>query len=120
MTDVNKWYNQKTAEALIEFRSALDVFGGNLLDYTIVPYITETGDASHQRSNMAAVLFGGRALGMLGGQYQRLQAVPYNSLWATVAQAFFQTDNPLATPELSGEVFVKTNVAPIPGLWVPT
>jgi hypothetical protein len=118
LTNVHKWYNQKTAEALVEFRTALDAFGGNLLDRTIIPFITEIGDTAHQRNNIPALVFGGRALGMQGGQFQRLQAVPYNSLWATVAQAFFQTDDPLATPELSSEVFVKTSVRPIPGLWI--
>jgi hypothetical protein len=118
LTNVNKWYNQKTAELLVEFKNARDAFGGNLLDHTIIPYITEIGDGSHQRNRMAAAIFGGRALGMQGGQFQQLTNAPYNNLWATIAQAYFDTTDPLATPELSGEIFVKTNVAPIPGLWV--
>jgi hypothetical protein len=117
LTNVHKWYNQKTAEILNEFKTATDAFGGNLLDHTVIPFMTDTAEPSHSRQGMAALIFGGRALGMQGGQFQRPN-VPYNCLWATVAQAFFQTDNPLATPELTSEVFVKTNVAPIPGLWL--
>jgi hypothetical protein len=118
LTNVHKWYNQMTANVLTGWKGAVDAFGGNLLDHTVIPCMTEVGDAAHQRSDMPALVFGGRALGMQGGQFQRLSAVPYNSLWATVAQALFQSSDPLSLPELADEVFVRTDVAPIPGLWV--
>ena len=117
LANVHKWYNARTAEALLEWRSALDAFGNSLLDHTVVPVITETGDAAHQRSAMPALILGGRALGMIGGQFQHLSQVRYNSLWATIAQALFQSSDPFAMAEFADEVFVKEGAVPIPGLW---
>jgi hypothetical protein len=106
------------ASLLAQFKGATDVFGGNLLDHTIVPYVTEIGSPAMVRDPMPALVFGGRALGMIGGQFLRMSpSHHHNDLWATIAQAYFRTSDPLATPALQQEVFYKTDVAPLAGLW---
>jgi hypothetical protein len=121
MTNVHTWYNDKMADALLDFRNATDAFGASLLDRTIIPFVTETAEPGHSTSAFPALIFGGRALGMRGGQFQDFSASsrPFNDLWATLAQAYFKTTDPFARPELASEVFLKTNVAPIPELWAP-
>jgi len=110
------WFSQKTADVLLEFATTADAYGGNLLDHTIVPYITEIGDPSNTRQGLAALIFGGEALGMQAGQFQQVTG-SHNNLWMTIAQAYLKTTDPLSV--LADEVFVKTDVAPIPGLWSP-
>jgi hypothetical protein len=116
--NVQTWFNQKTAEALVEFKNTQDAFGGSLLDHTVVPFITEESDPSDTRSPMPALIIGGRKLGMLGGQFVNVPSSPtQNSMWLTVAQAFFPDQNPAQL--LADEAFMlKTPTAtPIEGLW---
>jgi hypothetical protein len=85
---VEEWYNEKTAELIVGMKNATDIYGGNVLDNTIVPYITEVGRATHRWRDVPVVLFGGRNLGFQGGQYinfgsQRL----HNDMWITVAES---------------------------------
>ena len=47
---------------------------------------------------------------------------PHNDLWMTIAQAYFKTTSPLnSLPATNADgtmnTFVRTNVAPIAGLW---
>jgi hypothetical protein len=107
------WYSRRMADILAEFKNATDAFGGNLLDHTVIPYVTEMANPSFARSPIPALVFGGRALGMQGGQFQSVTGL-HNDLWATVAQAYLGSD-PMSA--LADEVFVKTGVAPIPNLW---
>jgi hypothetical protein len=118
MANVHTWYNQKTADIILDFKNATDAFGGNLLDNTIIPFITEVSEATHGASPKAAMIFGGRKLGMQSGQFANFDTRTrhHNDLWATIAQAYFGTTTPLTN--LASEVFVKSGVAPIPGLWV--
>jgi hypothetical protein len=113
VVNAHVWYSRRMADILAEFKGATDAFGGNLLDHTVIPYVTEIANPSLARSPIPALVFGGRALGMQGGQFQSVTGL-HNNLWATVAQAYLGS-NPL--PLLSDEVFVKNDVAPIPGLW---
>lgn len=117
LANVQTWYNTETAAILNSFKEATDVFGGNLLDHTLVPFVTDTAETTHTRSPMPALLFGGKALGMQGGQFLDLQSSlrPHNDLWMTIAQALLGESDPLAA--LESEVFVKNGVAPIEGLW---
>jgi hypothetical protein len=118
LSNMFTWFSRVTADVLRGFKDTLDLTGRSLLDSTIVPYITEQADPSDARSPLPAVIFGGRALGMRGGQFMNFSPIRHhNDLWMTVAQAYLKTDNPLAA--FSDEVFVKTNVAPISGLWAP-
>ena len=116
MVNANRWYFQKTADIINQFRlevDPLDPMGGSLLDRTVIPMITEVAEAFHTRQGHAAIIFGGGKLGMQGGQYQRVSGI-HNQLWATVAQAFLGSD---AVSKLSSEVYVKSGADPIAGLW---
>jgi hypothetical protein len=116
LANVHTWYNQQTADIVLGFKQATDVYGGNLLDQTIIPFVTDRANATDAWQPMPALIFGGRALGMLGGQlldFPRGRSI--NDLWMTIAQAYLRTTDPLSA--LSSEVFVKTNVSPIAGLW---
>ena len=108
------WYNTKMADILAEFKTASDVLGGNLLDHTVIPYVTEIANPGSSYQNLPSLVFGGRALGMQAGQFQTVSG-PLNKLWVTIAQAYLGEN---AMNALSNETFVKTDVAPIPGLWV--
>jgi hypothetical protein len=118
LANVQTWYNEKTAEIIAMFKDATDAFGGNLLDHTVIPYVTEVAEQAHSRSPKAAFIFGGKALGMVGGKYVNFEGQgsrPHNDLWATIAQAYFRTSDPgsrLAHLGLSSEL------EPIDGLWV--
>jgi hypothetical protein len=116
LQNIQTWYNQKTADILTEFKNAKDAFGNSLLDYTIVPFVTEVAETAHTRGPKPALIFGGKALGMKGGQFQNLNQRPQQDLFATIAQAYFGNTTPL-TSNLSAEKFVKTGVSVIPGLW---
>ena len=118
LANVHTWYNGQTAQIVNGFKSATDVFGGNLLDSTIIPFVTERAEATSHWSPLPALIFGGRRLGMVHGQFLNLGAPrPVNDLWMTIAQAYLRTSDPLSA--LAGEAFDPTNVAPIPGLWRP-
>jgi hypothetical protein len=121
MVNAHKWYNVETAALLAEFKDATDAYGGNLLDHTVIPHLTEVAEASHQRGPLPALIFGGKALGMKGGQFQNFsQQRNHNCVWASIAQAYLRTDDPLGQGSpLLEDKFVKTNVSPIDGLWEP-
>lgn len=118
MGNVHTWYNAKTAAILAKFKAATDVYGGNVLDHTVVPFVTDTADFSHVRSPLPALLLGGRALGMRGGQFVNLvgQVRSSNALWMTAAQAFVGSD-PLS--HFADDLFDKSDAQPIAGLWEP-
>jgi hypothetical protein len=122
---VQTWYNQKMADILLDWKATTDVYGGNLLANTIIPYVTEVGEATHSWGPMPGYIFGGSALGMKGGQYLNGNW-PMNSFWLSIAQAYFKNTNPLASipttypgTDTTGNTFVRTNAAPIPNLWAP-
>lgn len=121
MVNANKWYHTEMAALIAEFKAATDAYGGNLLDQTIIPHVTEVAEASHTRSPLPALIFGGKALGMQGGQFQNFaQAKNHNCLWASIAQAYLKSNDPLGqNSPLAEDNFVKENVAPIAGLWAP-
>lgn len=121
MVSANKWYNTETAALIADLKTATDVYGGNLLDHTVIPHVTEVAEANHSRGPLPALIFGGKALGMQGGQFQNFsQAKNHNCLWASIAQAYLQSSDPLGSGSpLAEDKFVKTSVAPIAGLWAP-
>jgi hypothetical protein len=117
MVNANRWYFQKTADIIDEFRrevDPLDPAGKSLLDRTVIPMITEVAEPAHTREGHAALVFGGNELGMQGGQFKSVSGI-HNQLWVTVAQAFLGADAPR---KLASEVYVKTGADPISGLWV--
>lgn len=118
LVTINAWYNQKTADILTMFKNAKDGFGNSILDHTVVPYLTEVGDPSHSRGPKPSLIFGGKALGMKGGQFMNFESNlrPQVDVWLTVAQALLQTDNPLGVLPTT-EKFSRTGAGPIKGLW---
>ena len=119
LVNIQTWYNAQTAAIINGFKNSTDVFGGNLLDHTIIPYVTEVAETTHSRSPIPAMIFGGKALGMKGGQFQNFEGRgrPHNDLWMSIAQAYLKTNDPL--PAFAEDVFSKNGVAPIEGLWEP-
>src|SRR5215831_6757557 len=69
LANVQIWYNTQTAALINTFKNTTDVLGGNLLANTIIPYVTEVAMTTHQQNPLPAMIFGGSALGMKGGQY---------------------------------------------------
>ncbi len=100
------------------FRRKGMVFEDRVLDHTVVPYLTEVGDPSHSRGPKASLIFGGKALGMKGGQFLNFDGNvrPQVDVWLTVAQALLQNDNPLGVLPTT-EKFNRTGAGPIKGLW---
>lgn len=119
LVSINTWYNQKTADILQTFKDAKDGWGNSILDYTVVPYLTEVGDPSHARGPKPSLIFGGKALGMKGGQFLNFEnnRRPQVDVWLTVAQALLQHDDPLAVLPAATEKFDRNGAGPIRGLW---
>ncbi|HEY6079462.1 MAG TPA: DUF1552 domain-containing protein [Polyangiaceae bacterium] len=124
MANVHTWYNDKTADIINTFKNATDVFGANMLDQTVIPYFTEVAMATHERNPKAALCFGGKALGMQHGKYVNFEdqggigTRAHVDFWATVAQAYFRSNDPAAY--LGGLEFAS-NPTPIEGFWqMPT
>jgi hypothetical protein len=116
---VHTWYNQKIADIVLDFKNTTDAFGNSLLDNTVIPCITEVAETTHSWSPLPALILGGKALGMQGGQFQNFEGNQrsQNDFWVTVAQAFLQTNDPVSA--LSAEAFYKNGVSPIDGVWMP-
>jgi hypothetical protein len=104
--NVHTWYFSRHAETFAAWKTSVDGCGNSLLDFTCVPFLTEVTACSHERSNMAAMIIGGRKLGFVHDRYVT-GAITINQLWGTIAQAFghSSTDAPFA--------------APLPGFWAP-
>ena len=62
------------------------------------PFVTEVATYNHDRTNMPAMIFGGKKLGMKVGQYTSGN-FSINSYWGTIAQALGYTGGaPFASP----------------------
>ena len=115
--------NETMAAIVNEFRTQVDPLdanpSANLLDRTIIPFVTEVAHCGHEPDPMPALLFGGYNLGIRGGRFENFEASPrpHNDLWVTLAQALFRTTDPLAV--LADEDFAKDGVTPIAGLYTP-
>jgi hypothetical protein len=99
LSNIEIWYNQITAAFLSSLKTgpyATDVFGGTLLDNTIVPYVTEVSRATHKWTQMPVVVFGGKSVGLRGGQFLTFQGRPHNDMWLSIAQALGVTLENLA------------------------
>ncbi len=114
MTSVAEWYNERFARIVADFKATPDVFGNNLLETTIIPYVTEVAACGHEYYPLPVILFGGSKLGLQGGQYQFLDRRPHNDMWLSVAQALG-----LSVDELKQEKFMQDSssyTGPIAGL----
>jgi hypothetical protein len=119
LTEVHTWYNTRLAEMFTEFKNTEDAFGGSLLDYTVIPCITEVAETTHSRGPLPALIAGGSALGMQGGQFVNFEGQErnHNDMWVTVAQPFLKTADPVGA--LADDTFYKDGVSPISDLWSP-
>ena len=96
--NIQTWYFARHAENLKLWKDEIDAYGNSLLDYTVIPFVTEVATYNHDRTNMAAMIFGGKKLGMKVGQYMSGN-FSINSYWGTIAQAFGYTGGaPFASP----------------------
>jgi hypothetical protein len=119
MVNINRWYFDKMAAVYNSFRTTPDPLatdGGNLLDRTVIPMITEVADASHNHNGHPALIIGGTKLGMQGGRFQTVTGI-HNQLWVTVAQAFLGAD-PASKIPTTNNPYVRGGANPIAGLWV--
>ena len=96
---MHSWYFARHAENFASWKNAVDGCGNNLLDYTCVPFLTEVAATGHERSNMPAMIIGGKQLGFVHDRYVTGN-ITINELWGTIAQAFgyTSTDAPFAAP----------------------
>jgi hypothetical protein len=119
LVSINTWYNEKTADILQSFKDAKDAWGNSILDHTVVPYVTEVGDPSHARGPKPSLIFGGKSLGMKGGQFLNFENArrPQVDVYLTVAQALLGHDDPLGALPAATEKFDRTGAGPIAGLW---
>ncbi len=120
LCNVQIWYNTLMGEILNNFKSATDAFGNSLLDYTVIPYVTEVAESDHARNPKPGYLFGGTKLGLKHGTFQNFSPErPQVDLFLTAAQALFQSSDVLTI--LNGEQFVNDNrnASVIQGLWEP-
>jgi hypothetical protein len=118
LSNIQTWYNTQMATILSGWKTTTDSFGGNLFDNTIIPYLTEVAATGHEHTNMPAILFGGKALGFIHGQYMAFtNNRPLPDVWLTIAQAFGLS---ATTAPLSAEIFAQNRnnwSGPIAGLW---
>jgi hypothetical protein len=88
LTNVDTWYSQRTSELLQTLLQTPDVGGGNLLDNTLIPYVTEVARADHSFGNAPFVVFGGPGVRILGNRLKRYSPRrPVNDMWLAAAQA---------------------------------
>jgi hypothetical protein len=121
MVSANRWYFEKTADILREFLRPdpqdANGSGGTLLDRTLVAMVTEVAEAAHSRSGHGALLFGGKTLGMQGGQFRSVSG-SHNQLWSTVAQAFLGTSCKSVLQADTGLRAEQYGSNPLANLWV--
>jgi hypothetical protein len=102
IAQVDKWYNQQTAAAIQEFQMQTDVDGTNLLENTVIVYVTEVARApDHDFRNVPWAVFGGANTRVNGGTFIKVTGGPLapqsggttgnrpvNDVWLALAPAF--------------------------------
>jgi hypothetical protein len=81
---VQLWFFKQLAENLKDWKSSYDGFGNSLLDYTVVPYVTEVAATGHERSSMPAMIIGGKGLGFAHNKYVGNINVSVNQFWGLI------------------------------------
>ena len=117
LANVHTWYNTLMASLITDWSTSLDGMGNNLLDYTVIPYLTEVRATGHEWDQMAALIFGGNKLGFQHGQFVQVNNI-INDLWLSIAQPFGVTKATLAASSSSfDKAFAAKATGPIAGLW---
>jgi len=103
LTAIDTWYSQRTAELLVSLKDTPDLAGGNLLDNTLVPYVTEVARADHSWNDVPFVVFGGAGVKLQAGRLKKFNPRrPLNDLWLACAPALDAPEpTTLATSEMS-------------------
>jgi hypothetical protein len=102
--NAHTWFFSRHAEAIADWKATLDGCGNPLLDFTCVPFLTETAATGHEHTRLPAMIIGGKALGFTHGRYVT-DTISINQFWGTIAQGFGHTS--VETPF----------AAPVPGFW---
>ena len=123
LSQVNALYSTQTCQALQLFQSTTDVDGNNLLDNTVVAYVTEVARAyDHNQQNMPFLVFGGKNTRVQGGTFLKatggsLASIdggtgnrPVNDAWLALAPVFGLTMTSLGAATQS--------TGPLPGIIV--
>jgi hypothetical protein len=101
LAQIDMFYGMQTSAALQEFAATPDLDGNNLLDNTVVAYVTEVARASdHDQRNVPYLVFGGKNTRIRGGQFIKvtdgsllsidgpLTNRPTNDVWLALAPIF--------------------------------
>ena len=97
--NVQRWYFDQHALNFATWKTALDGCGNSLLDFTIVPFVTEVRATGHERNDMPAMIIGGKRLGFAHNLY-KTGSFSINSFWGTIAAklGYTSTATPFAEP----------------------
>jgi Protein of unknown function (DUF1552) len=77
LAQIDTWYAQRTSEALQAFESMIDIDSNNLLDNTVVAYVSEVARAyDHDQRNVPFLLFGGKNTRLQTGQFLKINQGP--------------------------------------------
>jgi len=87
---VQQWFFRNFAEGLKDWKNSFDGFGNGLLDYTVVPYVTEVLATGHQRSSMPAMIIGGKSLGFAHNKYVKGNFT-VNQFWGLIGPSVGHT-----------------------------
>jgi hypothetical protein len=120
LANVHTWYNTLMASLITDWSKSVDGMGNNLLDYTVIPYLTEVQATGHEQNNMGGLIFGGNKLGFTHGQFVQSpgNGTIINDFWMTIAQPFGMTKATLgASASAYDKAFAARATGPIAGLW---
>jgi hypothetical protein len=119
LAQVDLFYAQQTAAALQQFVAATDFDGNNLLDNTVVTYVSEVGRASdHNQYNMPYAVFGGKNTRIVqGGKFLKVTDGHLPSLMGDGSDATNGLKGP-AINRPTNDVWLA--LAPIFGVNLPT
>ena len=84
---VQQWFFTQQADEPQGLEELVRRFGNSLLDYTVVPYVTEVRATQHERDNMPGMIIGGKLLGFAHNIYNVTRQLHINQFWGLIAQA---------------------------------
>jgi hypothetical protein len=96
---VQQWFFRQLAEGLKDWKNSYDGFGNSLLDFTVVPYVTEVQATGHERNSMPAMIIGGKSLGFGHNKYVK-GSFSVNQFWGLIGPSvgYTSTAAPFAAP----------------------
>ena len=96
---VQLWFFKQMADNIKEWKTSYDAFGNSLLDYTVVPYVTEVAATGHERSRMPAMIIGGKSLGFVHNRFLA-GSFTCNQFWGLIGPSVGHTSTaaPFAAP----------------------